>query len=171
MAESLGKKGKGYFPIISNAPRDHHSLLQLYLDGPKDKLFYIFSGDEKLTKKLSLKKYLKKSFFLDNKSINQIKFAQKKALIDTFKKNKISYREFKLKKNNEETLGELFSKSWIVVHPSLSEGFGSIPQEAIQHDCYVISSKTGWLIDHESHEKVKVVKKHSFDKIFLSTSS
>ena len=60
-------------------------------------------------------------------------------------------------------LGELFSKSWIVVHPSLSEGFGSIPQEAIQHDCYVISSKTGWLIDHENNEKVKVVKKHSFD--------
>ena len=64
---------------------------------------------------------------------------------------------------SDSTLGELFSKSWIVVHPSLSEGFGSIPQEAIQHDCYVISSKTGWLIDHENHEKVKVVKKHSFD--------
>ena len=36
-------KGKGLLPVVSPAPRDHHSLLQLYLDGPKDKLFYIFS--------------------------------------------------------------------------------------------------------------------------------
>ena len=34
IAESLGKNGKGFFPVISNGPKDHHSLLQLYLDGP-----------------------------------------------------------------------------------------------------------------------------------------
>ena len=47
IAESLGKKGKGFLPIISSAPKDHHSLLQLYLDGPKDKLFYVFSSDNR----------------------------------------------------------------------------------------------------------------------------
>ena len=31
VAESLGKKGKGFFPTISNVPKDHHSLLQLYI--------------------------------------------------------------------------------------------------------------------------------------------
>ena len=41
IAESLGKKNKGFLPVISNAPKDHHSLLQLYLDGPKDKVFFI----------------------------------------------------------------------------------------------------------------------------------
>ena len=46
IAESLGKMKKGLLPIISNAPKDHHSLLQLYLDGPKDKLFLIFSSKE-----------------------------------------------------------------------------------------------------------------------------
>ena len=45
IAESLGKKGYGFLPTISNAPKDHHSLLQLYLDGPNDKIFYIFSLD------------------------------------------------------------------------------------------------------------------------------
>ncbi len=39
LAESLGKKKKGFMPAVSNAPKDHHSLLQLYLDGPKDKIF------------------------------------------------------------------------------------------------------------------------------------
>ena len=43
LAESLGKKGLGFLPVVSNAPKDHHSLLQLYLDGPKNKFFYIFS--------------------------------------------------------------------------------------------------------------------------------
>ena len=28
-------------PVISNCPKDHHSLLQLYLDGPKDKILHI----------------------------------------------------------------------------------------------------------------------------------
>ena len=41
VAESLGKKGKGFFPVISNAPKDHHSLLQLYLDERIDSLSQI----------------------------------------------------------------------------------------------------------------------------------
>ena len=49
IAESLGKSGKGFMPIISNAPKDHHSLLQLYLDGPKDKFFSIFSSEQKFS--------------------------------------------------------------------------------------------------------------------------
>ena len=43
IAESLGKKGKGFLPVVSNVPKDHHSLLQLYLDGPRDKLFKILN--------------------------------------------------------------------------------------------------------------------------------
>ena len=35
IAESLGKKGMGVLPIISSMPKDNHSLMQLYLDGPK----------------------------------------------------------------------------------------------------------------------------------------
>ena len=38
-------------PLISVGPRDHHSLLQLYLDGPKDNFFYIFSFKKRKKKK------------------------------------------------------------------------------------------------------------------------
>ena len=58
IAESLGKKGNGFMPVISPVPKDHHSVLQLYLDGPKDKLFYIFSIIENTKKRLSCKKSL-----------------------------------------------------------------------------------------------------------------
>ena len=40
IAESLGKKSKGILPVISTMPKDNHSLLQLYLDGPKKNFFY-----------------------------------------------------------------------------------------------------------------------------------
>ena len=108
IAESLGKKGLGFFPVVSNVPKDHHSLLQLYLDGPKDKFFNIFSLNEKLSKKINTKNiYIARH--MKKKILDQIKEAQKNALIKAFKKNKIPYRTFELKKSNEETLGQLFS--------------------------------------------------------------
>ena len=42
IAESLGKKSKGILPIVSPMPKDNHSLMQLYLDGPKNKFLYFF---------------------------------------------------------------------------------------------------------------------------------
>ena len=109
IAESLGKKGKGILPIVSPAPRDHHSLLQLYLDGPRDKLFYIFSL--KFNKKMKIKKNIfGKSFnFAESKELSKAKEAQKKALIHVLKRKNIPYQEFVVNKKNEETLGELFS--------------------------------------------------------------
>ncbi len=110
IAESLGKKGKGFFPVISNVPKDHHSLLQLYLDGPKDKLFYIFSFEKKKTnEKINLNGIKLKKNFLKNKKLSTIKEAQKNAMIKSLKKNKISFREFKINSINEDVLGKLFS--------------------------------------------------------------
>ena len=50
VAESLAKKGKGITPILSVAPKDHHSVLQLYLDGPRDKFFTFFSSSNEIKK-------------------------------------------------------------------------------------------------------------------------
>ena len=109
IAESLGKNKKGFMPIISNSPKDHHSLLQLYLDGPRDKLFHIFSVDEKLYTKLHTNKISGKIKYLNNKSLINVRNAQKEAVIQSLKLKRIPFREFKIKELNEETLGELFS--------------------------------------------------------------
>lgn len=45
IAESLGKNGYGMTPVISIGSCDEHSQLQLYLDGPDDKLFYIIPNE------------------------------------------------------------------------------------------------------------------------------
>ena len=111
IAESLGKNGKGFLPTISTAPKDHHSLLQLYLDGPKDKLFYIFSfsKNKKMSYKLNPRIFDKKFDFLKKKDLSQIKNAQKKAFLTILKKKKIPFRELVIKDKTEETIGELLS--------------------------------------------------------------
>ena len=44
-AESLGKEGKGSMPLPATGVTDQHSLLQMFLDGPKDKgCFFISSS-------------------------------------------------------------------------------------------------------------------------------
>ena len=86
VAESLGKKKMGFLPVVSNVPKDHHSLLQLYLDGPKDKLFNIFSYKNNTGRKLNTKNINISLKFLNNKSIENIKITQKNALINVFKK-------------------------------------------------------------------------------------
>lgn len=43
-AESLGKDGQGTTPIYATGPVDQHSQLQLWLDGPADKMFTVLGG-------------------------------------------------------------------------------------------------------------------------------
>ena len=108
IAESLGKKNKGLLPIISNMPKDNHSVMQLYLDGFKKNFFTFFYVNEKNSTKIINKNILSPYNFIKNKSVNNITFAQKKATENIFKKKKIPFRSFVIKKRDEKTLGELF---------------------------------------------------------------
>lgn len=42
-AESLGKQGKGSVPVNALGPVDQHSQVQLYMDGPDDKLYTVLT--------------------------------------------------------------------------------------------------------------------------------
>ena len=108
IAESLGKKNKGLLPIISSMPKDNHSVMQLYLDGFKKNFFTFFYVDEKNSSKIINKDILSPYNFIKNKSVSNIIFAQKKATENIFKKKKIPFRSFEIKKRDEKTLGELF---------------------------------------------------------------
>jgi len=109
VGESLGKKQKGAFPIISTMPKDNHSLMQLYLDGPKNNFFTFFSVNEKKSEKIINSKLLKSYSYLKNKSFGFILNSQKLASEKVFFKKKIPFRSFEILRRNEETLGELFT--------------------------------------------------------------
>ena len=108
VAESLGKKGKGILPIISNMPKDNHSVMQLYLDGMKNNFFTFFFTNEKKSSKIINNNLLSSFKFLKYKNINQINEAQKSATENIFIKKNIPFRSFEIKERNEKTLGELF---------------------------------------------------------------
>ena len=108
VAESLGKRTKGILPIISNMPKDNHSVMQLYLDGFKNNFFTFFYVNEKKSLKLNNNLLLKSQKNLRNKSISNIIYSQKKASENVFRKKNIPFRSFEIKKRDEKTLAELF---------------------------------------------------------------
>ncbi|MDC6483343.1 glucose-6-phosphate isomerase [Candidatus Pelagibacter sp.] len=108
IAESLGKNNKGLLPIISNMPKDNHSVMQLYLDGIKNNFFTFFYVKDNGYKKMNNHQILSSKNYLKNKNISDIIFAQKKATENIFRKKNIPFRSFEINKRDEETLGELF---------------------------------------------------------------
>ena len=108
IAESLGKKGNGILPIISSMPKDNHSTMQLYLDGPKNNFFTFFYVKDENSPKINSNKILSSHSYLKNKTLDEIKFAQKIATEKVFSKKNLPYRSFEIIKRNEKSLGELF---------------------------------------------------------------
>ena len=109
LAESIGKKAKGIFPIISTMPKDNHSLMQLYLDGQKNNFYTFFSGADKISPKINKETILRSKNFLINKNLQDILDSKILATQKVFKKKRIPFRSFFLKTRKEETLGELFT--------------------------------------------------------------
>ena len=110
VGESLSKNGEGITPVISPVPKDHHSMMQLYLDGPKDKIYTFFSSTSEKKKYKISKIFIPGNMsFLQNKDLNSVLSAQRKATINIFKKKKIPFREFIFDKNREEELGQIFT--------------------------------------------------------------
>ena len=109
IAESLGKKKKGILPIISNMPKDNHSVMQLYLDGFQNNFYTFFFVNENNSTKINTNYVYNSMSYLKNKNVNQIKLSQKLATENVFRKKNIPFRSFTVHRRDEKTLGELFS--------------------------------------------------------------
>ena len=108
VAESLGKKGIGILPILSLMPKDNHSVMQLYLDGPQNNFFTFFYTKENKPQKIISGSILSTHNYLKNKNLDEIIFSQKQATENIFRKKNIPFRSFEIIKRDEKTLGELF---------------------------------------------------------------
>ena len=89
-------------------PKDNHSLMQLYLDGPKNNFFTFFYVKESNPTQIINSQILSSHQYLKNKNLNQIIHAQKRATENIFLKNKIPFRSFEINHRDETSLGELF---------------------------------------------------------------
>ncbi len=108
-AESLGKDGKGTTPIYATGPVDQHSQLQLWLDGPSDKMFTVLggpisqggtaiSGDLANDPKLS---------FMVGRTMGELMEASRRATAETLAKNGKPVRRITLDQINEKSIGAL----------------------------------------------------------------
>ena len=109
VAESLGKNNRGLLPIISNMPKDNHSVMQLYLDGFKNNFYTFFYTHDKNSPKIINKTILSSKNYIKNKNLSNITYAQKIATEIVFRKKNIPFRSIEIKKRDEKTLGELFT--------------------------------------------------------------
>jgi glucose-6-phosphate isomerase len=108
-AESLGKDGKGTTPLAALGPVDQHSQLQLFIAGPRDKLFTIITVANK-GKGPRMPADLAKlcgEETLAEKTIGDLVAAQGRATAETLAKNGCPVRTFHVETVNEASLGEL----------------------------------------------------------------
>lgn len=107
-AESLGKGGKGTTPVAALGPVDQHSQLQLYLAGPRDKLFTIVTTDNQGGPRLddALSQLAGEDGF-GGKTIGDLVAAQGRATADTLARNGCPVRAIHLPRIDEAHLGEL----------------------------------------------------------------
>lgn len=107
-AESLGKDKLGITPIAALGPTDQHSQLQLYIEGPHDKII-TFVIAEKYKHDLRVPKTSNKEMsYLGGHSFNKILNIEYKATSVSLMKNKRPNGTIYLPELNEFYLGQLF---------------------------------------------------------------
>jgi len=116
MGESLGKEkdntGKnvlsGITPIVSVGSTDLHSMAQLYLGGPRDKLttFVSVENNRAVIDSPKLKEYEKIIPAIAGKRLDEVMDAILLGVKKAFKKDKRPYIEIFLKDKSEESIGE-----------------------------------------------------------------
>jgi glucose-6-phosphate isomerase len=108
-AESLGKDGKGTTPLGALGPVDQHSQLQLFIAGPRDKLFTVITTatrgqgpriDADLAKRAGEPD-------LGGRTMGDLVAAQGRATAETLAKNGCPVRTMHVETLNEESLGAL----------------------------------------------------------------
>ncbi len=108
-AESLGKNGKGITPLRALGPVDQHSQLQLFLDGPANKIFTIITLESKnngpridagLAQRAGLGEFA-------GKTVGDLTSAQGQATAETLAKRARPVRRLHLPKLDEYTMGAL----------------------------------------------------------------
>jgi glucose-6-phosphate isomerase len=109
-AESLGKGGHGTTPIRAMGTVDQHSQMQLYLDGPADKLFTVMRADTQGSgaridvQAIGVERDLG---YLAGRTIGDLMDAEARATIETLARNGRPVRTLHVPQIDECSMGAL----------------------------------------------------------------
>ena len=107
-AESLGKDGKGLTPIPAYGATDQHSQMQLFMEGPKDKVMLLievenFQNDYSLANNLQAESFKNLSSF----KLSQLMKAEFEGTLTALQENDRHVVHLKIPSLQEEYLGQL----------------------------------------------------------------
>ncbi len=113
-AESLGKDGKGQTPLKALGVRDQHSILQLFEDGPDDKVYQFvkaenYDGDLKLPDKTEI------IDFIGSKRLSDVLSAEFHGTVKSLMERKRPIVKLMLKNLLPESMGELMMTYMVAV--------------------------------------------------------
>ncbi len=107
-AESLGKDGKGTTPAPAMGSTDQHSQLQLYLSGPKDKIFTMLTVERESTGDvIDVPENRPELAYINGKTLGDVVAAQQKATYETLVHNRCPTRLIELTGLSERHFGAL----------------------------------------------------------------
>jgi glucose-6-phosphate isomerase len=108
-AESLGKAGQGTTPVAARGTVDQHSQLQLWLDGPADKMFTLILGDAAGTgARLDTAPAGRTGLeYLDGRTMGDLLAAEQEATADTLVRAGRPTRILRVARADGETVGAL----------------------------------------------------------------
>jgi glucose-6-phosphate isomerase len=117
ISESLGKDSKGYNPMHGIGPQEQHSTMQLYLDGPSDKLYTIIhtKASELTHDSIIDKELVQDGHFLNAKPLSAVHKAMFDATAQALVAKGRPVRTIELDAFNEESFGALIMHSSIEV--------------------------------------------------------
>ncbi len=107
ISESLGKDGKGYTPVRGIGPMDQHSMMQLYLDGPHDKVYTMLYVKDTLHHRSKIYSGAHPDY-LKLKTLDEVNRAEFEATSNSVKKCKLPLRTIMMDTYDEFNLGELW---------------------------------------------------------------
>ena len=148
-AESLGKDGFGMTPLVASGSADQHSQLQLYLDGPRDKLFTIICLDSpnQAARVSPIFANIANMPWLANKGMANLNHSMADATIETLISHELPVRKIVLSTLNDGVMGELmmhYILETIVAAEML--GVNAFDQPAVERIKSTSSRKMGRVI-------------------------
>lgn len=113
IAESLGKNGGGLTPLRGLGPNDQHSMLQLYLEGPQDKIYSLFYVEDLKDKPKTCS--LKELGYIAEKSLSDINTANFLATEAALTNKQLPIRTILLEDLSPRSIGSLVAHSMLEI--------------------------------------------------------
>ncbi|MCD6360959.1 MAG: glucose-6-phosphate isomerase [Armatimonadetes bacterium] len=149
-AESLGKKNEegenvGQTPMINIGPTDQHSIIQLFNDGPKDKVI-LFLKEKFHEVDFEIKKHIDKSAFsyLYQKSFGQIIDVEYEGAMQSLTNLDVPNATLEMDKLSPENLGKLIVFSYVfTVFSSMLLKVNPFDQPGVENGKKIMYKKLG----------------------------